>query len=176
MSQRNGHGGATANAALTHPQTPKVRVFKQHPGGVITVRFREPGDAQSALIKLHGRFFGGRRISAAMWDGHTNFAAVKVGLSRKAACFFSGAVPPGLLPRGVHKTASLCPNRAARPRRRCPPPCPQLKETPEEEAARLERYRRELEAREAAAAAEADAAAAEGGDAAGAAEPAGDGS
>lgn len=57
---------------------PQVRVFKGHPAGVVSVRFVTDEGAQEALRVMGGRFFGGRRISAELWDGITNYN-VKVG-------------------------------------------------------------------------------------------------
>ena len=50
-----------------------VRVFEHHPEGVVSVKFREPADADACRVKMHGRWFGGRQLSAAMYDGRTDF-------------------------------------------------------------------------------------------------------
>jgi HIV Tat-specific factor 1 len=79
-----------------------VRVFEHHPEGVVSVKFRDPADADACRVKMHGRWFGGRQLSAAMYDGRTDLDA--------------------------HR-----------------PKTNKLGETEEEQAARLERFARELE-------------------------------
>lgn len=74
----------------------KVCVYKAHPQGVVSVRFRTEEAAQACITLMSGRWFGGRQIAAALWDGRTNFNV-------------------------------------------------KMKETAEEQAARLEAYARELE-------------------------------
>jgi len=49
------------------------RVFEHHPQGVVTLKYRDADSAAACLLKMHGRFFGGRRVSAAMYDGRTDY-------------------------------------------------------------------------------------------------------
>lgn len=43
-------------------------MYKEHPQGVVTVKFKnDAGAAAACLERMHGRFFGGRTITAAMW-------------------------------------------------------------------------------------------------------------
>ncbi|KAL6748789.1 hypothetical protein V8C86DRAFT_1109068 [Haematococcus lacustris] len=63
----------------------KVRVFKQHPDGVVSVRFKTADGTQACLAKMNGRFFDGRRLVAEMWDGITNYASVKVSRGRRGS-------------------------------------------------------------------------------------------
>ena len=79
-----------------------VRVFEHHPEGVVSVKFRDPGDADACRVKMHGRWFGGRQLSAAMYDGRTDLDAHRPKTNKQG-------------------------------------------ETEEEQAARLERFARELE-------------------------------
>lgn len=51
----------------------KVRVFKGHPDGVVSVKFKEAESAQKCVGVMDGRFFGGRRLRAHMYDGYTNY-------------------------------------------------------------------------------------------------------
>ncbi|KXZ50931.1 hypothetical protein GPECTOR_14g177 [Gonium pectorale] len=51
----------------------KVRIFKQNPQGIVTVRFRTPEAAHKCVELMNGRYFGGRRLEAFMWDGFTNY-------------------------------------------------------------------------------------------------------
>mmetsp|Transcript_30430 Transcript_30430/g.97244 ORF Transcript_30430/g.97244 Transcript_30430/m.97244 type:complete len:105 (+) Transcript_30430:89-403(+) len=51
----------------------RVRVYHNHKEGVVSVRFKEPEGAIACIEAMHGRFFGGRQISAEAYDGFTNF-------------------------------------------------------------------------------------------------------
>jgi HIV Tat-specific factor 1 len=50
----------------------KARVFARNPAGVVTVKFRDAEAARACLARMHGRWFGGRAISAALYDGRTD--------------------------------------------------------------------------------------------------------
>ena len=169
----------------TTPSSPQVKVHKGHPAGVISVRFRDAEGAAAALERMDGRFFGGRRISAVMWDGVTNYnVKVHGGLTKRAHAGRAMHRQRGhnCTPQALHlftlttahagdmPLACVCLREAYCLGPHTIPCWLQVKETPEEEAARLEAYTRELEAREAAAAAAE--AAAGGGDTAAAAEAA----
>jgi HIV Tat-specific factor 1 len=54
-----------------------VRLYKAHPEGVVTVKFRTQDAAQQCLEVMDGRWFGGQRIVVALWDGLTNYADVR---------------------------------------------------------------------------------------------------
>jgi HIV Tat-specific factor 1 len=54
----------------------QVRLYKAHPEGVVTVKFRQEDAAKKCLEKNTGRFFAGREIEAALWDGLANYAEV----------------------------------------------------------------------------------------------------
>lgn len=54
-------------------------MFKDHPEGVVSVRFKTAEGVAACMKLMSGRFFGGRQLAAEMWDGLTNFAATKVG-------------------------------------------------------------------------------------------------
>ena len=56
----------------------QVKVFTTNPEGVVSVRFKDGGDAQKCVTAMKGRWFGGRQLEASLWDGFTNFA--KAGL------------------------------------------------------------------------------------------------
>ena len=51
----------------------RVRVFVRHPDGLVTVRFHLPEEAQACVVRMQGRFFGGRQLEAALYDGFSNF-------------------------------------------------------------------------------------------------------
>lgn len=54
-------------------QVKKVIIFDRHPEGLASVSFKEPEEADVCIEALHGRWFGGRRISAETWDGVTDY-------------------------------------------------------------------------------------------------------
>jgi len=51
----------------------KVKIFHTNPEGVVTIKFREETAAEECIQLLHKRYFGGRQLSAAMWDGFTSY-------------------------------------------------------------------------------------------------------
>lgn len=51
----------------------KIRVFKGHPEGVVTVRFKTIESADACVATMHGRWFGGKQIEASKWDGVTKY-------------------------------------------------------------------------------------------------------
>lgn len=55
----------------------QVKVYQHSPEGVVTVKFRAPEAAQSCIRLMAGRFFGGRRLEAALWDGVAVFYVPK---------------------------------------------------------------------------------------------------
>ncbi|OCH91463.1 hypothetical protein OBBRIDRAFT_792292 [Obba rivulosa] len=50
-----------------------VVLYDQEPDGVMTVKFRDPVSAQACIIKMHGRFFAGRRVEASLYTGKQRF-------------------------------------------------------------------------------------------------------
>ena len=80
-------GGETAYAELeqdlieglvpicpTGDEIKKITVFKSHPEAVILIRFKDAILAGDCVQLMNGRFFDGRRIQAALWDGVTEYA------------------------------------------------------------------------------------------------------
>lgn len=55
-----------------------MKVFPLHPRGAIRIRFKFPRDAARCVGVMHGRYFGGRQLSAELWDGTTNHAKERV--------------------------------------------------------------------------------------------------
>lgn len=51
----------------------KLRVFQANPEGVVSVKFTLPEHADECVRLMNGRFFGGRQLVAATWDGYTNY-------------------------------------------------------------------------------------------------------
>ncbi|XP_067855962.1 HIV Tat-specific factor 1 [Heptranchias perlo] len=54
-------------------QVKKVLLFDRHPGGVASVAFKEPEEADQCILMLNGRWFGGRQITAETWDGIVDY-------------------------------------------------------------------------------------------------------
>ncbi|XP_023700115.2 17S U2 SnRNP complex component HTATSF1 [Paramormyrops kingsleyae] len=54
-------------------QVKKVIIFDRHPDGVASVAFKEPEDADVCQMALEGRWFGGKKLSAQLWDGTTDY-------------------------------------------------------------------------------------------------------
>ena len=51
----------------------QVRVHANNPEGVVTVKFKQEEPAQTCVAKMNGRFFGGNKLVAHMWDGYTSY-------------------------------------------------------------------------------------------------------
>ncbi|XP_069758379.1 17S U2 SnRNP complex component HTATSF1 [Narcine bancroftii] len=54
-------------------QVKKVLLFDRHPEGVASVAFKEPEEADQCILVLNGRWFGGRQITAEIWDGVVDY-------------------------------------------------------------------------------------------------------
>ncbi|XP_043565015.1 HIV Tat-specific factor 1 [Chiloscyllium plagiosum] len=54
-------------------QVKKVLLFDRHPGGIASVAFKEPEQADQCILMLNGRWFGGRQITAETWDGVVDY-------------------------------------------------------------------------------------------------------
>jgi HIV Tat-specific factor 1 len=50
-----------------------VVLYDKEADGVMTVKFRDPISAQACVLKMHGRFFSGRKIEASLWIGKQDF-------------------------------------------------------------------------------------------------------
>ncbi|XP_019952763.2 17S U2 SnRNP complex component HTATSF1 [Paralichthys olivaceus] len=51
----------------------KVILFDRHPDGVASIAFKEPEQADACILSFNGRWFGGRQLSAELWDGTTDY-------------------------------------------------------------------------------------------------------
>ncbi|KAK2823057.1 hypothetical protein Q7C36_019657 [Tachysurus vachellii] len=51
----------------------KVIIFDRHPDGVASVAFKNPEEADVCVSTLNARWFGGRQLSAQLWDGVTDY-------------------------------------------------------------------------------------------------------
>lgn len=51
----------------------KVILFDRHPDGVASVSFKEAEEADACIQSFNGRWFGGRQLSAQLWDGATDY-------------------------------------------------------------------------------------------------------
>ncbi len=56
----------------------KVKIYHLHPEGVVTIKFRDEDAAAECVERMQGRFFGGRQLSASLWDGFTQYGKVRV--------------------------------------------------------------------------------------------------
>ncbi|XP_059993860.1 HIV Tat-specific factor 1 isoform X2 [Lagenorhynchus albirostris] len=54
-------------------QVRRLLLFDRHPDGVASVSFRDPEEADYCIQTLNGRWFGGRQITAQVWDGTTDY-------------------------------------------------------------------------------------------------------
>ena len=55
----------------------KVRVYPRSMDQVVTVAFANVEPAQACVQLMHGRYFGGQRIRAEIWDGFDTFGVAK---------------------------------------------------------------------------------------------------
>jgi HIV Tat-specific factor 1 len=67
---------AFSNELYVHPQ--------QHPEGIISVRFKEPEPAVACVRLMEGRFFGGRRLGAELYDGKTRYDSFRSGKGQES--------------------------------------------------------------------------------------------
>ncbi|XP_017276913.1 HIV Tat-specific factor 1 [Kryptolebias marmoratus] len=51
----------------------KVILFDRHPDGVASIAFKEPKEADACVLSFNGRWFGGRQLTAQLWDGTTDY-------------------------------------------------------------------------------------------------------
>eukprot|EP00038_Savillea_parva_P013676 m.212030 g.212030 ORF g.212030 m.212030 type:complete len:414 (+) comp25872_c0_seq1:31-1272(+) len=61
----------------------KVMIFDRHPEGVVSVKFEDVAAAHACIKLMHNRLFGGRRLSADMWDGHTSYKIEESDMERE---------------------------------------------------------------------------------------------
>ncbi|XP_062393224.1 HIV Tat-specific factor 1 [Sardina pilchardus] len=61
----------------------KVIIFDRHPDGVASVAFKEPEHGDACILALNGRWFGGRQLSAALWDGNTDYQVEETSRERE---------------------------------------------------------------------------------------------
>ncbi|XP_061342617.1 splicing factor U2AF-associated protein 2 [Gastrolobium bilobum] len=54
-----------------------VKVYENHPQGVVLVKFKDRKDAQTCINLMNGRWFGGRQIHASEDDGVINHASIR---------------------------------------------------------------------------------------------------
>lgn len=51
----------------------RVLLYDRHPEGVAQVTMGDPEEADLVVQLMNGRFFGQRKLSAAIWDGRTKY-------------------------------------------------------------------------------------------------------
>merc|ERR1712029_582386 len=64
--------------------TKKVIIFDRHPQGVVSIKFGTHEAADEAVKLFHDRWFGGKQIKAALWDGVTDYAIEETEGEREA--------------------------------------------------------------------------------------------
>uniref|UniRef100_A0A673JJR2 17S U2 SnRNP complex component HTATSF1 n=1 Tax=Sinocyclocheilus rhinocerous TaxID=307959 RepID=A0A673JJR2_9TELE len=64
-------------------QVKKVIIFDRHPDGVASVAFKEPEEADMCQTALNGRWFGGKKLSAQLWDGVTDYQVEETSRERE---------------------------------------------------------------------------------------------
>ncbi|CAJ1063606.1 HIV Tat-specific factor 1 isoform X1 [Xyrichtys novacula] len=61
----------------------KVILFDRHPDGVASIAFKEPEQADACILSFNGRWFGGRQLSAQLWDGQTDYQVEETSRERE---------------------------------------------------------------------------------------------
>ena len=55
----------------------RLRLFEHHPEGVIDLRFEKASAALKCVEMMNGRFYAGRSLQCAFWDGKTDYKHVR---------------------------------------------------------------------------------------------------
>jgi len=55
----------------------KITMFEGNPEGAVAIKFKSGSSAEKCIDIMHGRFFGGKAIECAYFDGITNYKAQK---------------------------------------------------------------------------------------------------
>lgn len=55
-----------------------VFALQRHPDGVASIAFKEPEEADACIQSFNGRWFGGRQLTAQLWDGTTDYQVHKM--------------------------------------------------------------------------------------------------
>ncbi|KAM7398215.1 hypothetical protein PAMA_006220 [Pampus argenteus] len=61
----------------------KVILFDRHPDGVASIAFKEPEQADACIQSFNSRWFGGRQLSAQLWDGSTDYQVEETARERE---------------------------------------------------------------------------------------------
>ncbi|KAM7374533.1 hypothetical protein PAMP_007184 [Pampus punctatissimus] len=61
----------------------KVILFDRHPDGVASIAFKEPEQADACIQSFNSRWFGGRQLSAQLWDGTTDYQVEETARERE---------------------------------------------------------------------------------------------
>lgn len=99
-------------------QIKKLLLFDRHPDGVASVSFRDPEEADYCIQTLDGRWFGGRQITAQVWDGTTDYQVEETTREREERLkgweAFLNAPEAN---RGLQRSNSICASERAGPSR-----------------------------------------------------------
>lgn len=86
-----------------------VFVLQRHPDGVASVAFKEPEEADACILSFNGRWFGGRQLSAQLWDGTTDYQVYQMQNTNIKNAFDLGFCVPVMADyRLVYVSARLC--------------------------------------------------------------------
>lgn len=69
-----------------------VSVLQRHPDGVASIAFKEPEQADACILSFNGRWFGGRQLSAQLWDGTTDYQVHQIQILK--LCWGTGDAEP----------------------------------------------------------------------------------
>ncbi len=51
----------------------QIKIFEDHPEGVVQIKFEKAPDAEKCLKLVHNRYYNGRQVDCFYWDGKTNY-------------------------------------------------------------------------------------------------------
>lgn len=117
-------------------QIRKLLLFDRHPDGVASVSFREPEEADYCIQTLDGRWFGGRQITAQVWDGTTDYQVEETTREREERLKgWEAFLESPETNKGLRRSNSICASERAGPSRvRHFSECPSTSKMNDEEA------------------------------------------
>lgn len=117
-------------------QIRKLLLFDRHPDGVASVSFREPEEADYCIQTLDGRWFGGRQITAQVWDGTTDYQVEETTREREERLKgWEAFLESPEANKGLRRSNSICASERAGPSRvRHFSECPSTSKMNDEEA------------------------------------------
>ncbi|XP_036127564.1 HIV Tat-specific factor 1 isoform X1 [Molossus molossus] len=99
-------------------QIRKLLLFDRHPDGVASVSFRDPEEADYCIQTLDGRWFGGRQITAQVWDGTTDYQVEETTREREERLKgWEAFLNSPEANKGLRRSNSICASERAGPSR-----------------------------------------------------------